>query len=52
MQNASAGVAMVGKLVNATKQFLQELRTDESAEALIMSGNEIAQKLGAVPIFP
>jgi hypothetical protein len=28
------------------------LRTDESAEALIMSGNEIAQKLGAVPIFP
>jgi hypothetical protein len=52
MHYASAGVAIVVKLVDATKQFLQELRTDESFEALIMSADELAQKLGTDPIFP
>jgi hypothetical protein len=50
MQNPSADDIMI-KLVYATKQFLQEFRTDESFEALIKSAEEIALKLGTDPIF-
>jgi hypothetical protein len=52
MQNPSADVSIMIKLVDVTKQFLQEFRSDESFEALIMSAEEIALKLGTDPIFP
>jgi hypothetical protein len=51
MQNPSADVSIMIKLVYATKQFLQEFRSDESFEALIKSAEEIALKLGTDPIF-
>jgi hypothetical protein len=52
MQNPLADVTVMIKLVCATKQFLRELRSDESFKALIKSAAEISLKLDNYPIFP
>jgi hypothetical protein len=46
MQNPSADVSIMIKLVDATKQFLQEFRSDKSFEALIKSAEQNCYKTG------
>lgn len=52
MQNPSADVTVMIKLVDATKHFFQKFRSDETFEALMQSAEEIALKLGTDPTFP
>ncbi|XP_065662920.1 zinc finger MYM-type protein 1-like [Hydra vulgaris] len=52
MQNPSADISIMIKLVETTKIFLESFRSDESFEAIIKKSEEIAIKLGTEPVFP
>ena len=52
MQNPSADISIMIKLVETTKIFLESFRSGESFEAIIKKSEEIAIKLGTEPVFP
>ncbi|XP_065645780.1 zinc finger MYM-type protein 1-like [Hydra vulgaris] len=53
MENPSADISIVIKLVESTKIFLESFRSDESfLLAIIKKSEEIAIKLGTEPVFP